>query len=259
MRLRPNQTLHLTGAHFAVRATLRQAMAPAGELGRYAAWRLGGTGSQMPEIVYVLTNEAMPGLVKIGLTTDSVEARLTNLSSHTGVPLPFECYFAAEVKDAVRIEKTLHQLFGEFRINPKREFFRLDPEKIVLAISIGEFKEVTPGGAEVEPEEKEALAKVKARRPRIRLDAIGIKQGDELSFSRDESIRAKVAADGKLEFEGELLSPSAAALKALHKLGYMTPAASGSEYWMFEGELLDERRKRMESEQFEQSGSPGSA
>jgi hypothetical protein len=43
----------------------------------------------MAEIVYVLTNEAMPGLVKIGLTTDSVEARLTQLSSHTGVPLPF--------------------------------------------------------------------------------------------------------------------------------------------------------------------------
>ena len=38
-----------------------------------------------------------------------------------------------------------------------REFFRLDPEKVVLAISIGEFKEVTPGVAQVEPEEQEAL------------------------------------------------------------------------------------------------------
>jgi hypothetical protein len=82
----------------------------------------------MAEIVYVLTNEAMPGLVKIGLTNDTVEARLTTLSSHTGVPLPFECYFAAEVKDSARIEKILHQLFAEARINPKREFFRLDPE-----------------------------------------------------------------------------------------------------------------------------------
>ncbi|NBO92714.1 MAG: GIY-YIG nuclease family protein, partial [Planctomycetia bacterium] len=49
----------------------------------------------MADIVYVLTNEAMPGLIKIGLTSDSVESRLTSLSSHTGVPLPFECYFAA--------------------------------------------------------------------------------------------------------------------------------------------------------------------
>src|SRR5438105_15872258 len=132
----------------------------------------------MPEIVYVLTNEAMPGLIKIGLTSESVEARLTSLSSHTGVPLAFECYFAAEVKDGSRIEKILHQLFAESRVNPKREFFRLDPEKVVLALSIGEFKEATPGVAQVEPEEKEALDKVKARRPRIRLDAIGIKPGD---------------------------------------------------------------------------------
>lgn len=212
----------------------------------------------MAEIVYVLTNEAMPGLIKIGLTADSVEARLTALSSHTGVPLAFECYFAAEVKNGARIEKTLHQLFAESRINPRREFFRLDPEKVVLAISIGEFKEVTPGIAQIEPEEQEALERVKARRPRIRLDAIGIKPGDVLLFSRDEAIRAMVVAEGKVMFEGETLSPSAAALKALHKLGYKTPAASGSEHWMFDGELLDERRRRLEAEQFDQAGVAGS-
>src|SRR5262249_33708357 len=133
----------------------------------------------------------------------------------------------------------------------------LDPEKVVLAISIGQFKEVTPGVAQVEPEEQEALEKVKARRPKIRLDAIGIKHGDVLSFSRDESIRATVKADGKLEYDGEILSPSAGALKALHKLGYKTPAASGSEHWMFDGELLDERRRRLEAEQFDQSGLSG--
>lgn len=35
-------------------------------------------------------NEAMPGLVKIGLATDTVESRISNLSSSTGVPLPFD-------------------------------------------------------------------------------------------------------------------------------------------------------------------------
>ena len=211
----------------------------------------------MAEIVYVLTNEAMPGLIKIGLTADSVEARLTQLSSSTAVPLAFECYFAAEVKNAARIERTLHQLFAEYRINPKREFFRLDPEKVVLAISIGEFVEVTPGIAQVAPEEQEALDRVKARRPRIRLDAIGIKLGDVLLFSRDESIQATVQAEGKVAYEGETISPSAAALKALHKLGYKAVAASGSEYWMFDGELLDERRRRLEAEQFDQVGVSG--
>jgi len=65
----------------------------------------------MPDIVYILTSEAMPGLVKIGLTTESVESRLTQLSLFTGVPLAFECYFAAQVNNGSRIERTLHQLF----------------------------------------------------------------------------------------------------------------------------------------------------
>ena len=209
-------------------------------------------GSNMAEIVYVLTNEAMPDLVKIGLTTDSVEARLASLT-HTGIPLPFECYFAAEVKDCAKLEKTLHQLFSESRINPKREFFKVDPEKVVLAISIGEFKEITPGATVVDNEEQQALEKAKARRPRINLEALGIKPGDVLTLSRDESITSTVVEGGKVNFQGKEQSLSAAALCALQSLGYSTPAASGSEYWMWNGELLDERRRRMEAEQFDAS------
>ena len=117
----------------------------------------------MAEIVYVLTNEVMPGLVKVGLTTDTVEARIAQLSAHSGVPLPFECYFAAEVQDCSRVEKILHQLFAEQRVNPKREFFTVDPEKLVLAISIGEFKEVTTGVIDIAQEEQQALERVRAR------------------------------------------------------------------------------------------------
>lgn len=123
----------------------------------------------------------------------------------------------------------------------------------MLAISIGEFKEVTPGFADVGKEEQEALEKVKARRPRLILEAIGILPGAVLSFSRDESVTATVLEGGRLDFEGEVLSPSAAALKALYRMGYQTPTASGSEYWMFEGELLDERRRRIEAERFDET------
>ena len=145
----------------------------------------------MPQIVYVLTNEAMPGIVKIGMTeADSVEARMAQLNAHSGVPLPFECYFAAEVESCRRIESILHQLFSEQRINPRREFFRVDPEKVVLAISIGSFTEVTPGQVAVDAEDRQALEREKSRRPRIRLAALGIHPGAVLHFSRDEAITA---------------------------------------------------------------------
>jgi hypothetical protein len=210
---------------------------------------------RMPNIIYVLTNEAMPGLVKIGLTTDDINTRVAALSSASGIPLPFECYFAAEVDDCVKLEKILHQLFSENRVNPKREFFRVEPERVILAISIGNFTEVTPGDSVVDKDEQDALEKIKARRPRIKLDALGIKAGDTLTFSRDENIVAIVQEGGRVSYCGETLSPSAAALKALHALGYKTPAASGSEYWMYDGELLDERRKRLEAIQFDEAAS----
>ena len=38
--------------------------------------------------VYVLTNPAMPNMVKIGKKTRNLELRLADLSS-TGVPLPY--------------------------------------------------------------------------------------------------------------------------------------------------------------------------
>ncbi len=59
----------------------------------------------MPETIYVLTNEAMPDLVKIGKTNgEDVGAGISQLSN-TSVPFPFECYFAAEVKDCSKLEQ----------------------------------------------------------------------------------------------------------------------------------------------------------
>jgi T5orf172 domain len=53
----------------------------------------------MLQIVYVLTNPAMPGLVKIGKTyADDVGVRLGQLYT-TGVPLPFDLAFACKVAE----------------------------------------------------------------------------------------------------------------------------------------------------------------
>jgi hypothetical protein len=204
----------------------------------------------MAQIIYVLVNEAMPGLLKIGRTTDELESRIDSLSRHSGVPLPFECYFAAEVPNAESLERKLHQLFAENRINAKREFFNVDPERVIIAITIGQFKEITPGKSNVAPEEQLALENARARRPNIKLEALGIKSGDVLVFSRDEFITATVVEGGRLDLKGEILSPSAAALKILHSLGYSCPTANGYAYWMFQGELITERRARIEAEAF---------
>jgi len=208
----------------------------------------------MPNIIYILTNEAMPGLVKIGHTTD-LKQRMRELSSPSGVPLAFECHYAAEVPEHVKVDNLMHQLFSDHRVNPKREFFRLSPEKAVIALKIGGFKDATPGdGDDVVAEtevEKAAVEKERNRRGKIRLSTIGIQPGDELTFSRDPERKVTVVGENEVEMNGVRLSLSRAAIQTLNEMGYQTTHASGSVYWQFEGETLDDRRQRLEDAIFD--------
>ena len=203
----------------------------------------------MPEIIYVLTNEFMPGLVKVGRTTNLAQ-RIKDLSSATGVPLPFVCHYAVEVENATILEHTLHQLFSDKRVNLKREFFRLEPERVVVALSIGNFTEVNPDGTAIEPLEREALEKAtNAKRARISLEKLGIPVGANLTFSRDETRIAIVQADNKILIENSIRSLSDAASVILQEKSGKYTSVSGSDYWMYDGELLDERRRRLEENQ----------
>ena len=68
-------------------------------------------------------NEAMPGLIKIGCTNGELASRIRQLYS-TGVPLPFELFYACEVSNCAVVEDKLHDAFGDHRVSKGREFFR---------------------------------------------------------------------------------------------------------------------------------------
>ena len=108
----------------------------------------------MPNIVYVLTNPAMPGMVKIGMTDrQDLQQRMKQLYS-TGVPLPFECVIARQIEDneAAEIERALHIAFGPYRINTSREFFEIEPEQAEAILQVMRGQNVTPGVSEQEAE-----------------------------------------------------------------------------------------------------------
>ena len=202
----------------------------------------------MPEIVYLLTNPTMPDLVKIGRTTD-LESRLRSLSTHSGVPVPFECFYACEVADSVKVERALHDAFGDHRINPKREFFRLNPDRAVAILELVALKDAAPCTEIAEDQvELDALHREQSRREQFRFSLGDVPVGATLTFSKDENITAKVIDDKRIEFEGSITSTSAAATKLLHRRGWTLRAAQGPLYWMFDGETLAERRMRMEED-----------
>ena len=65
----------------------------------------------MAGIIYVLTNEGMPGLAKVGQTKNLLE-RVRTLSRPSGCQLPFEVRCAVKVEDADKVEAGLHKSFA---------------------------------------------------------------------------------------------------------------------------------------------------
>jgi hypothetical protein len=74
--------------------------------------------------VYMLSNEYMPGIYKIGMTTTSPEVRAKELSSATGVPFPFKIEAAFHCDNPANSERLIHEDLQDVRINDSREFFQ---------------------------------------------------------------------------------------------------------------------------------------
>jgi len=87
--------------------------------------------------VYVLTNEAMPGLVKVGYTMKDPAIRAEELykdsknGAVTGVPLPFDVAYKAWVLNPFQVEQSVHKSLAQKRINDNREFFKCSTEEAV--------------------------------------------------------------------------------------------------------------------------------
>ena len=194
-------------------------------------------------IVYVLSNPAFDRYVKVGRTID-LEQRLRQLDN-TSIPLPFRCEFAIEVDDEVEAERLVHQAFADVRVRSSREFFEIEPQRVIAALKLTGGKDVTPKEDVAEDAEGiEALERTVAKRRSYSFDDAHVSVGDVLVYTRDESVTATVVADKKIEFEGEVTSLSRAALTLLHKDGYKWKQANGWAYWMKDGETMGERVER---------------
>lgn len=83
------------------------------------------------EYVYILVNAGYPNMVKIGMTTNSVEGRVTELNASSTVN-EWVAKFAIPVSkgSARKVEQSVHKFFASFRVSSdmggSREFFTID-------------------------------------------------------------------------------------------------------------------------------------
>lgn len=195
------------------------------------------------QIVYVLTNPAMPGLVKIGMTTQlEVEERMRQLYS-TGVPVPFDCAYACQVKDAQEVEKALHFAFGNGRINPNREFFKIEAERVIAVLKLLKVEDITNQversiESEVDAADKQSAQNLKdSRRPRMNFHELNIPNGSVLVF-KDGQAQVIVTSEKKVDFNGVQFSLTAVTRKVL-KLPDDYPLQP-SPYWTYNGKTVKE-------------------
>jgi len=92
------------------------------------------TASQNKGYIYLLRNASHDlDVFKIGLTTKTVEDRAKQLS---GTPSPdqFLIINRWSVQDCVLAEKLIHEKLASYRLNPKREFFKIKLEDAIKDI-----------------------------------------------------------------------------------------------------------------------------
>ena len=88
-----------------------------------------------PGVVYIVSSPASGADVyKVGLTRRTAEQRAKELSSATGVALPFGVVANWEVGDCAAVEKAVHRDLDWCRLSSRREFFYTKLSTIVEAV-----------------------------------------------------------------------------------------------------------------------------
>lgn len=81
--------------------------------------------------LYVISSLSLPGLTKIGCTRRlNPSIRIKELSS-SSLPEPFHAHCFVFSDDCFELENNIHKYFDKERVNPDREFFRIEPKEAI--------------------------------------------------------------------------------------------------------------------------------
>ncbi len=212
-------------------------------------------------VIYILTNPSFPDYVKIGYATD-IEKRLRQLNRSETIPYAFRVYATYDVQTDLT-DKELHRLID--MLNPDlrtietfdgkkrtKEFYAMSKEdaysllECIAKISGTSncLKKLTPEGHEVLDEQIAHEVQEEIRRGPFRFSEVGIPVGSKIQYVGDKTKEAIVKDDRHVEFEDQVTS-----LSALAKiLSGKDHSLQGPLFFMYEGEVLADRRNRMDKE-----------
>lgn len=199
-------------------------------------------------IVYVLSNPAMPGIVKIGRSDQKdLKQRLRSLFN-TSVPLPFKVEYACYVEksDTKDLEAALHSAFADKRVHEKREFFRVQIDQVIPILQFCNKGEATK---DISHQLSTLDANAEAESSFITEDTVKTDapiENSEIELSNQSLCNSRFYSyNGKGKFsKGEI------ARKVVHLYQHQNPMAQSSDLMSFYGvgkindiELIPQKRK----------------
>jgi hypothetical protein len=99
-------------------------------------WMDPTNGALKPHWVYILVNPSIPGICKIGYTTNNVYARCKEINSSTGVITPWYPVFSFKCGNGRVLEDEIHAYLEAlgYRVNSKREGFQISSNDAIKII-----------------------------------------------------------------------------------------------------------------------------
>ena len=147
--------------------------------------------------------------------------------------------------DYRKVESALHRAFHPQRVHVKREFFNIEPDQAIAILEIFEGMDITSDvitkdDATAEVSDLEAKRKLKKRRPNIDYFEIGLEKGEVITYipsiGEPEPITAMILNNRKIEFQGEVMSLTAATQKIMET---NRPLQPGPQWTSDKGNLSD--------------------
>lgn len=190
-------------------------------------------------IVYLMTT-AVPGLVKIGQTqTNNFSERMRFLESNGYYNVSgLKKAFAIELEDYKEKEKMLHDVFTKQKIG-ESELFALDIDLIKQLLLSFEGKMIYP---KTESKEKdfEEISKTREQGRLFSFYRKGLKNGDEILFVDDETIKARIVGEREVEYDGQVWKLSPLTYMIYEKMGRLTASGSyqGANYFKYDNRKL---------------------
>ena len=196
-------------------------------------------------IIYIMTT-AVSGLIKIGKTgTDNYQERMRNLEANGYYNVAgLKRAFAIELEDYADKEKLLHEMFSKSKV-AESELFALDIELVKQLLLSFEGKIIFPAKSDKEKDFEE-ITKIRTQGERFSFYKKGLKNGDKIVFTYDESIVAKVVGEREVEYGGQIFKLSPLVYKIFEQKGQLNTSGAyqGAQYFKFNGKKLKDLTDR---------------